>query len=80
MTPRKKAFKNTVEKGENSPFPTAFSNLSNREIITLTTSNLSSANALNLAESRLGKCQKVEWSLDIQKPCPGGSVVVVSDS
>ena len=34
-----------------SPFPTVFSNLSKREIIILTTSNLPSANAFNLDQA-----------------------------
>ena len=48
MTLKKKALENTVGNGENafSPFPTVFSTLSKREIIILTTFNLS-ADAFN---------------------------------
>ena len=36
-----------------SPFPTVFSNLTRREIIILTASNLSSANAFNLDQAKI---------------------------
>ena len=50
MTVKKRAFENTVRKGENagkpafSPFPTVFSTLSKREIVTLTIFHISSPN------------------------------------
>ena len=53
------ALENTVGKGENdcnqhfSLFPTVFSTLSRKEIIILTTSILSSANAFNLHQAKI---------------------------
>ena len=56
-TPKKKDFEKQRRKRRKCwlpafcQFPTVFSNLSKREIIILTTSNLSSANAFNLDQS-----------------------------
>ena len=59
MTCKKKAFENTVGKGENAGdqhfllFPQCFILLTKGEIIILVMFNLSSANALNLVTSKI---------------------------
>ena len=51
-TLKKKALENIVGKEENDGFPTVFSTLPQREIVSLAMFDLSSANALNLVMSK----------------------------